>query len=696
MERWLHQEDIKQGEKILDKPVLVFGGTSEGRKLAEIFDSNNRKCTVCVATEYGEQLLPESGNITVICGRMDLDGICRLLIGNDGGGNQFSYVVDATHPYASLISENAKSACIKTNTVYIRLLRDNNYSGRDNNIKIFKDAMQAARYLDKTTGRILLTTGSKDLPVFCNEIKDKERITARVLPSVAAIEACNGSGLSGKQIIAMQGPFSKETNVALIKQADARFIVMKESGRAGGFAEKISAAKETGTDIIIIKRPVEETGYTLNEIIKILGLKDTCINNLNKEAELTGREIALTGMGMGSRGTLTIDGFEALEKAELVIGTERLLETAGIIVDMEHKEIYNAYDAGLIYKYIKEHPQYTKITIMLSGDTGFYSGAKKLGEVLSGLPGYNLKIIPGISSVAYFAAKLKMDWQDIKLISLHGRIQNVIAAIKNYKKTFVLLGAKDSVAWLAGICIKYGLFDVTFHIGHNLGYSDEEVISGSPSHFASYINKGFLYCVIIENPFAGRSIVTHGIPDSKFIRGNVPMTKEEIRAISVSKLHLLKDSIVYDIGAGTGSIAIECARMAYNGKVYAIEKNTEAAELIEQNKLLHGAFNLEVVYGTAPGILEGLEPPTHVFIGGSSGKLSQVINSVLYKNNYVRIVINAVTFETIAEVERFIRENRNLETDITCVTVSKSKALGSYHIMEALNPVWIIAMEKTI
>ena len=381
MAGWLRQEAIKQGEKILDKPVLVFGGTSEGRKLAELFDSNNMKCIVCVATEYGEQLLPESENITVICGRMDFNGIYRLMAGDAGNGRQFSYVIDATHPYASLISDNVKQACIKTGTVYLRLLRDNIYNSQDNNIKFFPDASQAAEYLDKTTGRILLTTGSKDLPVFCNSIKDKSRITVRVLPSASAIEVCNNSGLDGKQIIAMQGPFSKETNAALIKQSDARFIVMKESGSAGGFPEKVSAAKETGTDIIIIKRPVEETGHTFDEIIKILGLCDASINSCNNNLY---KEITLAGMGMGNKGTLTIDGLAALEEAELVIGTGRLLETAGRITNMSYKEIYNAYNANLIYSYIKEHPQYNKIAVLLSGDTGFYSGAKNLEEVLSG------------------------------------------------------------------------------------------------------------------------------------------------------------------------------------------------------------------------------------------------------------------------------------------------------------------------
>ena len=666
----------------MDKPVLVFGGTSEGRKLAEIFNANNRKCTICVATDYGEKLLPKSENVNVICGRMDCNEICMLL----GEDNKYSYVIDATHPYASVISENARNACIKTNTAYLRLLRSKTDSNIYNDgIKIFPDALQAAKYLDKTTGRILLTTGSKELPVFCGEIRDKSRITARVLPSAKAIEACNNAGLEGRQIIAMQGPFSREVNIAIIKQTGAAFIVTKESGNAGGFQEKIDAARETGTEVILIKRPVEEEGYSLDEILGITGITSI-------ESNIIQKEISLIGTGMGNTGTLSIAGKEALESAGLVIGSGRLLETAKAVINAQDKEMFNAYDADIIYNYIKENPQYKNIAIMLSGDTGFYSGAGRLYEKLQELAGYNIDIIPGISSVAYFAARLKINWQDIKLLSLHGRTQNVIAAIKSNEKTFILLGMKDSVAGLADICIKYGLKELVFHIGCNFGYSGEEIISGSPEDFTGFINKGFLYCAIIENPFAEENIATHGIPDSQFIRGNVPMTKEEIREISVSKLHLARDSVVYDIGAGTGSVAVECARMAYNGKVYAVEKNEEAIKLIEQNKTLHGTDNLEIIKGEAPGILGGLEVPTHVFIGGSSGRLNQIIDIIFGKNGNARIVINAVTLETITEVQSIIKE-KGLHGDITCITVSKAKEAGNYHMMMGLNPVWIIVLE---
>lgn len=662
----------KQEGKTLDKQILVFGGTSEGRQLAEAYIQNHIYCTICVATEYGGQMLPESEYLNIICARLDLDEICHLL-----SDNSYSYVIDATHPYAAIISENAKSACTKTGTPYLRLLRgitDNNISDSDN-IITFPDTIQAAKYLDKTTGRILLTTGSKDLHIFCNEIKNIKRITARVLPSVPAIETCTNAGLDGRQVIAMHGPFSKELNISIIKQTGASFIVTKESGTAGGFPEKISAARETGITVILITRPVDEEGYTLNEILEITGIGSKNIP----------RQISLVGMGMGNPGTLTADGKEAIETAELIIGSGRLLDS----INTTNKTVFNAYDSDIIYNYIKEHPQYPHIAIILSGDTGFYSGADRLSSKLSG---YNISVIPGISSVSYFAARLKTNWQDIKLISLHGRTQNIIAAIKNNSRTFALLGTKDSVAGLARTCLSYGMDNLVFYIGCNLGYNNEKIITGNPSYFTEYINEGSLYCIIIENPDASRNIITHGIPDSQFIRGNVPMTKEEIREISVSKLHLDKDSIVYDIGAGTGSVSIECARMAYNGKVYSVEKKEEAIKLIEQNKILHKTCNIEIINGTAPGILEKLEPPTHVFIGGTSGMLRPVIDSVLSKNRHVRIVINAITLETIAETEKIIKETNPQTTDIAYVSISKSKSLAGYNMMTGLNPVWIITI----
>ena len=193
---------------------------------------------------------------------------------------------------------------------------------------------------------------------------------------------------------------------------------------------------------------------------------------------------------------------------------------------------------------------------------------------------------------------------------------------------------------------------------------------------------------MIENPNPDRRNPI-SIPDEEFVRGDAPMTKSEVRALSVAKLKLDDDSVVYDVGAGTGSVSVEIALCAVNGKVYAIEREDVAADLIEVNKLKFKVPNLEVVRGLAPEAMADLPKPTHAFIGGSAGNLKDIIRCLLDKNPDVRIVINSVTLETLAETTEAISELGLIEEEIVNLNVSKARKLGKYHLMTAQNPIYI-------
>ena len=169
------------------------------------------------------------------------------------------------------------------------------------------------------------------------------------------------------------------------------------------------------------------------------------------------------------------------------------------------------------------------------------------------------------------------------------------------------------------------------------------------------------------------------------------MTKEEIRSISISKLRLNKEAIIYDIGAGTGSVSVEMALQAIDGVVYAIEKKSEAVDLIEENKKKFGADNLVVIDGIAPEAMEQLPEPTHAFIGGSSGNLKDIMMLLLYKNPKVRIVINAITLETISEALHCVKNLEVAEVEVVQISISKSQTIGDYHMMMGQNPVYIIS-----
>lgn len=232
--------------------VILFGGTDEGHKIADFLRQNNISHTVCVATEYGAEIL---GGGRVRVGRMDAEEMKNFF-----DNSRVKLVVDATHPYAEKVTENIKASC---SCKYIRVLRSDSESvGRS-----FPDAAKAAEYLKGTSGNILITTGSKELWLF-SELR--ERAYARVLPSAEALELCRSAGFFGRHVMCMQGPFSKELNGALIREFNIKYLVTKRSGKSGGFEEKIDAAREMGAESVIIERPKSENGISVEEAEKLI------------------------------------------------------------------------------------------------------------------------------------------------------------------------------------------------------------------------------------------------------------------------------------------------------------------------------------------------------------------------------------------------------------------------------------------
>ena len=649
--------------------ILIFAGTVEGRRLAEFLDSQKKECYVCVATEYGESLLPEGEYICSSSKRLSAKEMKELM--NKEG---IDYVVDATHPFAVEVSENIRFACETLEKKYIRLLRDEDSIEEKNDCILVGSVGEAVDYLMETDGNILVTTGSKELKEYTRIPQFKKRVTARVLSTPEVVMECSKFGFEGKNLICMQGPFDEELNYCLLKQTKASYLVTKESGKAGGLEEKLIAAKRAGVKVILIGRPKEQQGYSFEQVKLYL-----C-----KEEKIKWKQhITFVGIGMGTKQTMTLEAWNACEMADVLIGAERMLQT----VKELRKPKFSSYKIEEIKQFISEHLEYGNIVILVSGDIGFYSGTKKWMEQLSDYP---ISRINGISSVVYFCGKLGIPWEKTALISLHGREQNIIHAVKNNETVFSLVGEDNGIPALCKELIRCGLESVVLHVGENLSYSNERIVTGTPKEL---VTEEFerLSVVVIENRIPEQVVVTHGIRDEKFLRDKVPMTKSEIRSISLSKLELTREATVYDIGAGTGSVSIELSMQAFNGMVYAVEKKEEAVNLIQLNKNYFGVSNLQIIEGEAPDALKELPAPSHVFIGGSSGNLKEILASVLKKNPSVRIVMNAITLETVMEAVECVKEFSLVEVDIASVAVSKSKEVGQYHMMMAQNPVYIIS-----
>ena len=646
--------------------AIVFAGTTEGYALCEFLAENRVSVYACAATEYGGSLLQENEFLHVSAGRLKTEDMEELFRKENP-----EIVLDATHPYAAEVTKNIRTACESAGVLYQRILRP---EGEKNSEAIYVESTEeAAAFLSGTEGNIFLTTGSKELAKFSGIPDYKERLFARVLSIPSVIRSCAELGIEGKHLIGMQGPFSAEINEAMLRQFQCSYLVTKDTGLAGGFPEKMEACQRCGVTPVIIGRPLKEEGLSLQDarvfLSKMFGFT-------------LSQKISLVGIGMGAEKTLTLEGKKALDEAELLIGAKRMTEA----VQKPGQMVLHEYRSEKIVEYIREHPKYRTVAIALSGDVGFYSGAKKLIDQLDG----NVEVICGISSVVYFMSKIGLSWDDAKIVSAHGRNCNLISLIRHNPKVFSILGTEDGVAVLASRLVYYGMGDVTLYVGENLSYENEKIFHDKAANLTEYRGDA-LSVVTACNEKATPLSAVHGISDGEFLRGKAPMTKEEVRTVSLSKLRLSEDSVCYDVGAGTGSVSVEMALRAWMGQVYAIEKKEDALALLKENKKKFAVDNLAIIPGVAPEAMTELPAPTHAFIGGSSGNMQDIINLLLEKNPKVRIVINCITLETVTEAMNAIRDFGLEDVDIVQLAAARSKSIGRYHMMMGENPIYIIS-----
>ena len=642
--------------------ICVFAGTTEGRELIEFLSTQAVSVTACVATEYGEALLPSADNLTVSARRLPVQEIIGML-----QENTFHLVIDATHPYAASITRSIAAACAQTGTEYLRLLRGASSVPED--AVYVADMASAVRFLNTTEGNVLLTTGSKELGAFSQMEDFAERVYARVLPMEASLASCRTAGVKPSHIIAMQGPFSREMNEAVLRYACAKWMITKDGGDVGGFEAKAAAARETGARMVVIGRPPQREGVDFSQTVELLCKRFGCVWR---------PQVSIVSLGPGSRGAMTADAQAAIDRADCLIGAGRMLDAVAA-----GQARYSAIDPKAIVDFILAHREYRRFAVVMSGDTGFFSGAKKLLPLLKDC---DTEVIPGVSSLVTLCARLQTSYEDVYVTSLHGRDHNIVPDVRANRRVFALVGGENGIGQLCTTLTQAGLGHVTVHVGQRLSYPDEQITSGSAAELADGTYDS-LSAALIENE-APDAVVTHGLPDAAFLREEtVPMTKSEVRSVCLSKLRLTENAVCWDVGAGTGSVAIEMALQAKRGWVYAIERKDAAGKLLEENKAAFSAENLTVVPGCAPEACQGLPAPTHVFIGGSGGNLRQIVALILQKNPHARILATAITLESIAELTDCMKAFPFTETEVVSMMIARDRRAGAYHLMTGQNPI---------
>ena len=389
--------------------------------------------------------------------------------------------------------------------------------------------------------------------------------------------------------------------------------------------------------------------------------------------------VTLIGMG-ASADTLTAEAREALGRAKLVAGAQRLLDALPAGVTAERVPAVQPADV------LAAVAGAQNAAVLYSGDTGFYSGAAGLLARLkeAGIPA---RVLPGLSSVQMLAAALGRPWQDWKLVSAHGRPCDPVAAVCGGRPAFFLTGTGESGP--AALCAQLtaaGLGALPVTVGENLGLASRRIFAGTAAGAAG--ERFGPLAVLLAEPAFRLPARTPGWPDETFVRAEgVPMTKRAVRAQVLAQLALCPGETVWDVGAGTGSVSLEMAYANGGAPVWAVERLPEACAVLEANRRRLGGWNVRPVSGEAPAALAGLPAPDAVFIGGTRGRLGPILDAALAANPAARIGLTAIALETLAAALDACTA-RGLEAEIT--QIAAAHAAGRPHLLRAENPVFLI------
>lgn len=395
--------------------------------------------------------------------------------------------------------------------------------------------------------------------------------------------------------------------------------------------------------------------------------------------------VTLIGMGSGQPENLTLQGLAALRQADLILGARRLLAVLPAGCTENRAAAYRPDEvAELLQTSGAENA-----VLIYSGDTGFYSGASSMMEKLEAL-GVRARVLPGLSSIQLLAAALGRPWQGWNLVSAHGRTCDPVAECMQGRPTFFLTGGSEDPATLCAQLAAEGFGDVQAVVGQCLGTPEEKIFRGSVKELAA--GRFNSLSVLLVEAVEGLPRRAPGLPDEAFERGDVPMTKQEVRAAVLAKLAVRPEDILWDVGAGTGSVSVELALAAPRGRVYAVECRPEGCALIKANREKFRTRNLVLVEGLAPDALSDLPAPDAVFIGGSKGSLAAIVDTALDKNPDARICVSAIALETLsAAVAALTAKGRTVQ--VSQIAVSRAKAVGGLHLMMAQNPIYLITGE---
>ncbi len=400
------------------------------------------------------------------------------------------------------------------------------------------------------------------------------------------------------------------------------------------------------------------------------------------------KTVTIIGMGMGPK-DLTAEHLEIIEKADILLGGQRLLDNFDRF-NAQKKTIDKNLEG--VIDFVKKRMATQSIVVLASGDPLFFGIGARL---IKALGAENVLIYPNISSVAAAFARIKEPWNNVRVISLHGRDNQglLLKTLERETLVAVFTDPKNNPARLAQRLVEEDFMNFKMCVLESIGTTEERFAWYDLNRAAGMVFAEPNLVILkrsVEN-LKGINSLHLGLPDNYYDHQQGLITKSEVRAISLAKLRLLKDHVLWDLGAGSGSVSIEASLLMPSGKVFALEKNPARIQQIKINKTRFDVKNLEIVQTVLPEGLEGLPRPDRIFIGGGGRDLGRIINAaVTFLKPNGLVVVNTVLMQNIQTATETLNA-LDFKTNKVQVQISRSRPMPWGERLEAQNPVWIIS-----